>query len=70
MIEDSLSFYICIGLEFKGWVAVEGNLFKCFFDWNGLTKQKAFLPWKTPSGAMSEKKQKGSLFSSVLLCRQ
>lgn len=35
-----LSFYICIGLEFKGWVAVEGNLFKCFStEMNSLNKR-------------------------------
>lgn len=54
-----LSFSICIGLEFKGWVAVKGNLFKCFStEMDSLNKRLSFSG-KPPRGVKrEEEKQK------------
>lgn len=49
---DRISFavwyiYICIGLEFKGWLAVEGSLLKCFStEMKSLNRRPSF-PGKT-----------------------
>lgn len=66
-----LSFYTSVGLELKGWVAVEGNLFKYFSAEMGLLNKRLSFSGKPPRRVQSEEeKQKERVISSVLLCRQ